>query len=199
MYSPLLNIVFLLEKQLISIWFFLPVVWPDQNLYPRFTALQAINSWGNWNVSCWYGNTTLISDGTIFLGLLTGEVISSAGICDMSFNTYSAIFQPYHGKNNKIMMRSPLYKTNMHSWIFIVLARRNNSPWIDKSPHSDTLFWFWANHSLFFLHNAVCLATNTNFIVFGLWCLMPQYFSYIVAVSFIGGGNRSTRRKPSIL
>jgi len=24
-----------------------------------------------------------------------------------------------------------------------------------------------------------------------------QYFSYIVAVSFIGGGNRSTRRKPS--
>ena len=31
-----------------------------------------------------------------------------------------------------------------------------------------------------------------------LWCLMPfqQYFSYIVAVSFIGGGNRSSRRKP---
>jgi hypothetical protein len=24
-----------------------------------------------------------------------------------------------------------------------------------------------------------------------------QYFSYILAVSFIGGGNRSTRRKPS--
>jgi Na+/pantothenate symporter len=26
-------------------------------------------------------------------------------------------------------------------------------------------------------------------LVLGLWC----YFSYIVAVSFIGGGNRSTR------
>jgi len=25
-----------------------------------------------------------------------------------------------------------------------------------------------------------------------------QYFSYIVAVSFIGGGNRSTQRKPPI-
>jgi hypothetical protein len=25
---------------------------------------------------------------------------------------------------------------------------------------------------------------------------LQQYFSYIVAVSFIGGGNRSTRRKP---
>jgi len=23
----------------------------------------------------------------------------------------------------------------------------------------------------------------------GLWCLMPQYFSYIVVVSFIGGEN----------
>ena len=31
------------------------------------------------------------------------------------------------------------------------------------------------------------------------WCLklyFQQYFSYIVAVSFIGGGNRRTRRKP---
>jgi hypothetical protein len=26
--------------------------------------------------------------------------------------------------------------------------------------------------------------------------IFQQYFSYIVAVSFIGGGNRSTRRKP---
>ena len=30
----------------------------------------------------------------------------------------------------------------------------------------------------------------------GLWCLTPQYFSYIVAISFICGGNRSIRRKP---
>jgi hypothetical protein len=31
-----------------------------------------------------------------------------------------------------------------------------------------------------------------------LWCLTPlekQHFSYIVAVSFIGGGNHSTSRK----
>ena len=30
-----------------------------------------------------------------------------------------------------------------------------------------------------------------------LWCLTPlsQYFSYIVAVSFIGGGNRNTWSK----
>ena len=37
-----------------------------------------------------------------------------------------------------------------------------------------------------------------NIIWFGLWCLTPQYFSYIVVVSFIDGGNRSTQRKPPI-
>jgi hypothetical protein len=31
----------------------------------------------------------------------------------------------------------------------------------------------------------------------GLWCLTSQqYFSYFVAVSFIGGGNQSSQRKP---
>jgi len=34
------------------------------------------------------------------------------------------------------------------------------------------------------------------FVVYGLWCLTPlsTIFSNIMAVSFIGGGNRSTRR-----
>jgi len=32
--------------------------------------------------------------------------------------------------------------------------------------------------------------------VHGVWRHFQQYFSYIVAASFIGGGNRSTRRKP---
>jgi len=32
--------------------------------------------------------------------------------------------------------------------------------------------------------------------VFGVKRYFQQYFSYIVAVSFIGDGNRSTRRKP---
>ena len=34
--------------------------------------------------------------------------------------------------------------------------------------------------------------------VHGLWCLTPQYFSYIVVVNFIVEGNRSTWRKPEI-
>jgi hypothetical protein len=41
---------------------------------------------------------------------------------------------------------------------FLVLAHRNNSPRVDMSLHSDTLFRFHSNQSLLFLLNAVCLA-----------------------------------------
>ena len=34
--------------------------------------------------------------------------------------------------------------------------------------------------------------------VFGVSPYFQQYFSYMVAVSFIGGGNWSTRRKPDL-
>jgi hypothetical protein len=34
----------------------------------------------------------------------------------------------------------------------------HNSPRVDMSLHSDTLFWFRSNQSLLFLLNAVCLA-----------------------------------------
>ena len=74
-------------------------------------------------------------------------------------------FQLYHGENklycnfNEMMMRSVNYETNMLSWIFfMVLAHWNNSPRIDMSPHSNTLFWFRVYQSLIFLLNAVCLA-----------------------------------------
>jgi hypothetical protein len=46
----------------------------------------------------------------------------------------------------------------------------NNSPRVDMSLHSDTLFWFWANQSFLLLLNAACLAEKQqipcNFIVF---------------------------------
>ena len=51
-----------------------------------------------------------------------------------------------------------------------MLAHWNNSPWIDMSPHSDTLSWFRVNQSLLFLLNVACLAEkqNSNFTVFCL-------------------------------
>ena len=61
------------------------------------------------------------------------------------FNANSAIFQLYRGEKkwifNDMMMRSALYKTNTLSWTFKVPAHWNNSPWLDMSPHSDTLSW----------------------------------------------------------
>ena len=45
------------------------------------------------------------------------------------------------------------------------------------------------NFFLWYLYNRYGL-------VDGVYSHFQQYFTYIVAVSFIGGGNRSTRRKP---
>ena len=39
------------------------------------------------------------------------------------------------------------------------------------------------------------LAKKKGF-VYGVECHFQQYFSYIVAISFIGGGNWSTEKKP---
>ena len=79
----------------------------------------------------------------------------------LMFNANSAILQLYHGENklifNEMMTRSALYKTNMPSWIYIVLAHWNNSPQVDMSLHLGTLFWFRPNQSLFFLLNAAYL------------------------------------------
>ena len=40
------------------------------------------------------------------------------------------------------------------------------------------------------------MTTVNGLLVYGVSRHFQQYFSYIVAVSFIGGGNQSTRRKP---
>jgi hypothetical protein len=49
-------------------------------------------------------------------------------------------------------------KLSTLSWIFIVLVHWNNSLWVDMSLHSEILFWFWADQSLFLLLNAACLS-----------------------------------------
>ena len=56
---------------------------------------------------------------------------------------------------------------DQHSWIFIVLAHWNNSPWVNMLLLLDTLFWLWTNQSLL---SAVCLAEKQQIpiSVFGL-------------------------------
>jgi len=48
--------------------------------------------------------------------------------------------------------------------------------------------------NIYTMHHTSNKTESTNYVLFGLWC--QQYFSYIMVVSFIGGGNQSTRRKP---
>ena len=89
-----------------------------------------------------------------------------AGMNYFLTNAGSAIFQIYSGQNKLIFN-----ETSTLRWIFIVLAHWSNSPRVDMSLHSDTLFWLRANKSLLSLLNACVLrgeATNTNFTVFGL-------------------------------
>ena len=54
-------------------------------------------------------------------------------------------------------MRSSLDWTNTVNWIYIVLSHWNNSPRVDVSLHSDTLYPFIDNQSLILLINAACL------------------------------------------
>jgi len=53
--------------------------------------------------------------------------------------------------------------------------------------YRDGQFYWWRKPSQYFSYIvAVSFIGGGN----------QQYFSYIVAISFIGGGNRSTQRKP---
>jgi len=55
---------------------------------------------------------------------------------------------------------------------------------------------FIAEHYLTMTHISLCYGRLSR-MDYGVQHHFQRYFSYIVAVSFIGWGNRSTRRKPS--
>jgi hypothetical protein len=88
-------------------------------------------------------------------------------------NANSAIFQLYHGEDklifNVMTMKSALYSTNTLSWIFIVLSHWNNNLWIDMWSLSDTLSWFRAIQSLFFLFIIACLAEKQQYQFYSFW------------------------------
>ena len=77
------------------------------------------------------------------------------------FSANSAIFQLYHGENNLIfneMDDEVCFVLDQHDELdFSSASSLKQQLRIDLSLHLDTLFWFWANQSLLFLLNAVCL------------------------------------------
>ena len=85
----------------------------------------------------WWLDTNGIEDGT---RLKINRWVSEW----LLFNANSAILQLYHDENKLIVNETMMM-------IFIVLAHWNNSPRVDMSGHSDTLFWFRTNQSLFLL------------------------------------------------
>jgi hypothetical protein len=55
-------------------------------------------------------------------------------------------------------------------YMFIIyITERNNSPCIDISLISDTLFWFRAKQSLLLLLNAACLAEKQHIPIYSPW------------------------------
>ena len=90
-------------------------------------------------------------------------------ICSLMLNNFSAV--SWREQVNEMMMRSALSQTNTLSWIFIVLAHRNNSPQIDMSPHSDALAWFRDNQYLLFL---LSLARSNKYQFYSILVLPNQ-------------------------
>ena len=65
---------------------------------------------------------------------------------------------------------------------------------VEPLPDYKTVKGIW---SLFDYYKSLFTSESYCWIMgFGVLCHFQQYFSYIVAVSFIGGGNRSTLGKP---
>ena len=66
------------------------------------------------------------------------------------FSANSANLQLFHGENKLIFNDNEVrFVLDQHlSWIFIVLADRNNNLQIEMLLHSDTLSWFRVNQSL---------------------------------------------------
>ena len=89
---------------------------------------------------------------------------------------------------------------NPHQQIAYNLAVFTRLLW-PSTGFSDELFYYCrtdeANHCS---HIRPCVLFNIYIMprILGLWCLtsLSTIFQYIVAVSFIGGENRSTRRRP---
>jgi len=77
---------------------------------------------------------------------------------------------------DEIVTISALQFTNTLSWICIVLAYWNNSLWVDKLLHPDTLSWFRTNQWSRLIYVSTLL--------FNLWSLVlfyrgsnPQFYS----------------------
>ena len=62
--------------------------------------------------------------------------------------------------------------------------------------HSVEIIYYGYNEVPLIYSSTPLIGCSDGDLVYGVSCHFQQYFSYIVAVRFIGRGNRSTRGKP---
>jgi hypothetical protein len=89
--------------------------------------------------------------------------------------------------NERIMIMSALYLTNMLSWIIKVLAHWNNSLWIDRSIHLDTLSPPWYSWKI--IHLALSKYNLLNLYVSesGVGAGIDSYYEYVLKAYILLG------------
>jgi len=74
----------------------------------------------------------------------------------------------WHGVIAKLDKHRSVGFLGIHIWICIMLAHRNNSPWVHMSLHSD-ISWFWANHACSFSLMLRAQRRNSKYQFYSLW------------------------------
>jgi hypothetical protein len=78
--------------------------------------------------------------------------------------------------------------------IYISRKHRTNKIIIVLKYYVELLF-AWSVAKIYHIHLKMYVDYILIWLIYSVYRHFQQYFSYIVTVSFIGGGNRSTRRK----
>ena len=111
------------------------------------------------------------------------------------FNDVSTLWTHWAACNEQQVVLSLMVcdKDNFQQIIQIFYhCNQNFHPFIDPSQQILVVDLLFLNlFDIFLLENYICSLGE------GLWCLTPlsTIFQFIVVVSFIGGGNKSTRKK----
>ena len=103
-----------------------------------------------------------------YLLLYNAIITQYSGVSDCCLTPKLAIFQLYHGKNKiDCTFDDVRYVLHQQSWLIFIYCAI--SPRVDMSLHSETLSWFRANKTLFFLPNAACWVEKQHILnsVFG--------------------------------
>jgi hypothetical protein len=79
-----------------------------------------------------------------------------------------------------------------YNWIFIVLARWNNSPRVDMPLHQGSLSWFRSEQYVLLLLNNACLAENQQITILHSMVLSDRVIEPTIYLTLCEQGNQYT-------